>query len=118
MMQMSTLGERLLQSRTRKGLSQTQVAEQLGMSTSSISGYEKNQRNPNNKKLASFAELYEVPIGWLLGIRENDTYTKNDEELHAFIKDPELEIWYRKLPESSEEDLRKLQKMWELLKGE
>ncbi|MCM3791277.1 helix-turn-helix domain-containing protein [Domibacillus indicus] len=115
---MSSLGEKLYQCRVRKGLSQTQVANLLGISTSSMSGYEKNVRKPTNKKLARFAELYEVPISWLLGIQESSHYSTSDKELHSFIKDPELERWYRELPTSNEEDLRKLKKIWETIKNE
>lgn len=115
---MSNLGERLTQSRLRKGMTQTQAAKKLNISTSSMSGYEKNQRKPSNEKLARIAELYEVPISWLLGIQENTYYGKSDKEFHSFIKDPELERWYRELPESGEEELRKLRKMWELIKNE
>jgi transcriptional regulator with XRE-family HTH domain len=115
---MSTLGEKLKKARLRKGLSQTQVGKELGISTSSMSGYEKNLRKPKNDTLARLADLYEVPINWLFGFQETIKYGEKEKEFHSFIKDPELERWYKALPESGEEELRKLRKIWELIKSE
>ena len=41
-----------------------------------------------------------------------------EDEFQAFANDPEMERWYRKLPESDEEDLRKLRMMWDIIKSD
>lgn len=41
---------------------------------------------------------------------------KNEEAFQAAIKDPDLKRWYMELPDSEEEDLLKLRKMWEIIK--
>lgn len=112
----SVLGDRLKMARVRKGWSQTEVAEKIGVSFSSLSGYERNYRKPPTETLAHLADLYEVSISWLLGLKQNGYETQNREE--AVIKDPELDYWYKQLPNWSEKDLRKLQKVWELIKEE
>lgn len=115
---MASLGERLKYARVKKGWSQTKVAEKIGVSFSSLSGYERNYRKPPTEKLAHLADLYEVSISWLIGAKEKAEYNRTEKEFHSFIKDPELERWVKDLPKSSEEDLRKLRKMWELIKSE
>jgi len=64
---MSTLGRRLRAARERKGWSQTYVCKKLNIPNSTLSGYERDYRNPDPELLAKFAELYEVTTDYLLG---------------------------------------------------
>ncbi|OMP68783.1 helix-turn-helix domain-containing protein [Domibacillus epiphyticus] len=112
----TVLGDRLRMARIRKGWSQTEVAKKIGLSFSSLSGYERNYRKPPTETLAHLAEMYEVSISWLLGIGESGYQTQDREEV--VIKDPELDYWYKQLPNLSKKDLRKLRKVWELIKEE
>lgn len=41
---------------------------------------------------------------------------QKEKEFEAFANDPSLERWYKELPKSDEEDLRKLRDMWEIMK--
>ncbi|MCI2257198.1 XRE family transcriptional regulator [Domibacillus sp. PGB-M46] len=88
---MSSLGEKLYQCRVRKGLSQTQVANLLGFSTSSMSGYEKNVRKPTNAKLARFAELYEVPIAFRLYLWDESSESSRYKGVYRIFLDKRLE---------------------------
>ncbi|WP_246020485.1 hypothetical protein [Lysinibacillus telephonicus] len=58
---------------------------------------------------------------YLLG-RTNTTeptpQDNEDAEFQAFINDPELQVWYKDLPKSDEEELRKLRTIWEMIKTE
>jgi len=63
------LSERLSQLRTQHGLSQSAVAERLGLSKSIVSGYETGERTPSTEVLLKFSALYRCSADYLLGIK-------------------------------------------------
>ncbi|MBL5768021.1 helix-turn-helix domain-containing protein [Heyndrickxia sporothermodurans] len=102
--------------RENKGWSKTTVAKKLGIKTvSTYANWEYGIRTPDKDMLAKIAEIYGVSTDYLITGEDSN---KEDEEFKAFINDPELRRWYKKLPENDEEDLRKLRKMWEIIKNE
>nr|WP_259547985.1 helix-turn-helix domain-containing protein [Heyndrickxia oleronia] len=113
-----SLGSRLKKEREKRNWSQITVAKKIGITNAVLSNYERDVRDPDTETLRKFAELYEVSSDYLLGRKEDPTYTNKDEEFEAFINDPDLQRWYKELPSSKEEDLRKLRKMWEIIKSE
>ena len=64
---LDTLGARLRKARERKGWTQTYVCQKLGISNSTLSGYERNYREPDMGMIKAFADLYDVSVDWLLG---------------------------------------------------
>ena len=64
---MKTLGSRLKDAREAKRYTQKHAAEILGISNGTLSGYERNYRDPDTTTLNKMAELYEVKVDWLLG---------------------------------------------------
>lgn len=65
---MSTFGERLRRARKRKGLSQIDVFETLGISNKSLSRYEKGDTAPNPETIKRLSRLYDVSSEYLLGL--------------------------------------------------
>jgi len=63
---MSSLGARLKQARERKRLTQAEVAAKIGISYGTLSGYERNYRDPDTDTLRKLANLYGVSTDWLL----------------------------------------------------
>lgn len=63
---MSTFGTRLKQARTRKKLTQNDVADKLGIDYTTISKYENNKSQPDNEILRELADMYEVSLDWLI----------------------------------------------------
>lgn len=61
-------GYRLSELRRQKRLTQAQVANRLGLSPASISGYENNIKTPPPDILARLALLYGVSTDYLLGL--------------------------------------------------
>ena len=57
----------LKQLRLEKGLMQTKIAEDLGISKSSYSLYESGKREPNMEMLEKIADYFNVDIDFLLG---------------------------------------------------
>lgn len=67
--------------RKKRGLSQTDLASALSVSTSSISMYERAEREPSLKMLVSLAEYFGVTIDSLFKEDENEEYRFNQTTL-------------------------------------
>lgn len=115
------LGIRLKKLRNEKKLTQKQLAEKINVTHVSISGYESGNRSPDTDTLQRLADFFGVSTDYLLGRTYNPTLTPqeiDEAEFQAFINDPELGMWYKELPKSDEDELRKLRKIWEMIKAE
>jgi transcriptional regulator with XRE-family HTH domain len=94
---MKTLGERLRKAREEKRLSQLEAAKKLGVSNGTLSGYERNYRDPDTKTLKQISELYEVSLDWLLtgevsmGSKGENVFFKEYEKLSDEDKKKALE---------------------------
>lgn len=64
---MPILGKRLKEARENRKLTQIEAAKKLGISNGTLSGYERNYRDPDTAMLEKMAELYNVKVDWLLG---------------------------------------------------
>ena len=82
-------GMRLQVSRKNKKLTQSQVAELIGTTKSSISGYENNTSFPPIEILKRMALIYGVSCDYLLGIDERHTIIVEDitENQYSIIRD-------------------------------
>jgi len=118
---MAINGKRLKQAREEAGYTQIKAADKLGISNGTLSGYERNYRDPDTEIINKMADLFGVSVEWLMGRTDDSTplhSDKDEAEFQAFINDPELEMWYKELPKSDEEELRKLRTIWEMIKNE
>lgn len=59
--------ERLRQLREKHGYTQKQLADAVHLSKNAICNYEKNVNLPNVETLMSFADIFNVPVDYLLG---------------------------------------------------
>lgn len=66
-------GARLKELRSQAGLTQKQLAEQIGVTKSVVSFYELRERTPSPEILVKLAALFHVSSDYLLGI-EKGTY--------------------------------------------
>lgn len=55
---MNVLSKRLKEARKRAGLKQIEAAKKLGISNGTLSGYERNYRDPDTEILNKMADLY------------------------------------------------------------
>lgn len=67
------LGTRIKEVRTKKGLTQKQLAEQIGISGASIISYEKGAKLPPLDTVIKIANTFEVSLDWLCGIETAGT---------------------------------------------
>ena len=61
-----SLGLRLKQAREKKKMSQKEVSKLIGVSISSLSGYETEYRDPDTDTLTELSKIYDVSVEWLL----------------------------------------------------
>ena len=94
--------EILLKQRTRKGMSQEEVAKAIGVSQKSYSNYENGTRNPKIDKIVKLAKLLEIELNF-------STSTLIDQKNKS-----EISI----IPESLEEQLKSIKIENKFLKNE
>ena len=118
---LESLGYRIKYLRERNNISQIEFAKKIGVSNTVLSRYESGDRKPDYDTLQMIADFFDVSTDYLLGRTDTASLTsqeKNEQEFQAFINDPELGVWYKELPKSDEEELRKLRTIWEMIKAE
>lgn len=103
-----SFGDRLKKSRRAFGLTQQQLAEQIGVAKSTYNGYEKDSREPDLFKLKRLIEVLQVDSSWLLGVNGFEQIEKSpapektsagDERLGGIIKN------YEELNEAGKDNL-------------
>lgn len=69
-MEDKTIGQRIAAKRRELGLSQIDLGEQMGVSRQSVSKWEADGAIPEIDKLIALSKLFDVSVGWLLGVEE------------------------------------------------
>ena len=75
-----TIGQRIAQKRKEQGFSQEVLGEKLGVSRQSVYKWESDAAVPEIDKLIAMSRLFEVTVGWLLGVEENAVRQENSPE--------------------------------------
>lgn len=63
---MSTLGSRIKEYRTKRGFTQSQMANKLGMTEANFSSYERDKSAPPSDKLSQLSTILNVSADYLL----------------------------------------------------
>ncbi|WP_171051765.1 helix-turn-helix domain-containing protein [Alteribacter natronophilus] len=69
---METFGERLRLLRIEQNISQEMLAQKLNISKSTVSMYERNERQPSFTTVINLARLFGVSTDYLLGMKPYD----------------------------------------------
>lgn len=112
---MAVIGKRLKHARERKKLSQIEAAKLLGISNGTLSGYERNYRDPDTNILEKMADLYEVTTDYLLGRTDDPTPSNVDKIKKLGLKEDE-EIHFFDLEGLSDEDIEFIKNQIEFLR--
>ncbi|MBD5149654.1 MAG: helix-turn-helix domain-containing protein [Oscillibacter sp.] len=75
-----TIGQRVAQKRKERGLSQEALGETLGVSRQSVYKWESDSALPEIDKLIALSKLFNVTVGWLLGVEEPASPGENREK--------------------------------------
>lgn len=86
---METLGARLRKARDNKHLKQTDVAKLLEVEGGTISGYERNYRDPDTTTLARLAKIYGVSTDYLTTGKEKEVDTNLDTKTKRLLSNVE-----------------------------
>lgn len=86
-----TIGQRICIKRKELGLSQTALAEHMGVSRQSIFKWESDAAIPEIDKLIHLSKLFSVSVGWLLGVEEDPAAAESDpQELDTDLMEEEF----------------------------
>jgi transcriptional regulator with XRE-family HTH domain len=122
---MKKLGEYIKELRGK--LSLREAAEKIGISHTYLDTVEKGfdkrsgkQVNPTPETLKLISSAYNCDYGELMILAGywDEEERQKEQEFEAFANDPELQRWYKELPQSDEEDIRKLRDMWEIIRSD
>lgn len=93
--------------RKKKNLSQSQVAEALGISLRAYQNYEYNQREPNIEMLNKLADYFDVTVDKLLGrnTKEQDAIDELATEFNMSALEKKIVDNYLSLPKAMRGDL-------------
>lgn len=80
-MNSGNIGERLRAARKEMGLTQTELAERLGISFVGVSQWESGKRNPKKETLVRLAAILDVPVSYFFG-----TESLDDEALDFLLR--------------------------------
>ncbi len=76
-------GKRIYEQRKKKGLTQKDVADALGITNISVSQWENEKKMPCMKNLTELSKLFNAPIEYLIG---NDKYViANEDESYGLM---------------------------------
>lgn len=83
---MTDFGATLQRLREQRGLSQKELAKRVGVSTGAIGNYEAGLRRPKFETLEALADVFNVPMGVLLGDDEATRLLMYYEKLKPIIE--------------------------------
>lgn len=66
------VGKRIKELRAAKSMTQADMAQRIGMTTSAVSSYEVSERQPSYDVLVKIAGLFNVTTDYLLGVGNKD----------------------------------------------
>lgn len=84
---------RIKQLRKEKGLSQAQLAKEVGISNQIISFYENNKREPKIETWQSLADFFNVSVPYLQGIDDKPNTGYSKDYIYKQLDDAYKEDW-------------------------
>lgn len=94
---MATLGERIKKRRKEINMSQSSLAEKVGLSYAQIGRYETKGVQPSADVLKSIAEVLDMSVDYLM-------YGSSDDKANASLLDKELINQFKAIEEMEEKD--------------
>ena len=117
---MSAFRDMLARLRRERGMTQAELAQRLGVSKSSISMYERGNREPELDLLERMADLFGVSVNTMLG-RSEPELVNSDPALTEYLEQlrdrPELRMLFSVTKNATKKDVEAAVKIIEALRG-
>ena len=117
---MSAFRDMLARLRRERGMTQAELAQRLGVSKSSISMYERGNREPELDLLERMADLFGVSVNAMLG-RSEPELVNSDPALTEYLEQlrdrPELRMLFSVTKNATKKDVEAAVKIIEALRG-
>ena len=117
---MSAFRDMLARLRRERGMTQAELAQRLGVSKSSISMYERGNREPELDLLERMADLFDVSVNAMLG-RSEPELVNSDPALTEYLEQlrdrPELRMLFSVTKNATKKDVEAAVKIIEALRG-
>ena len=82
---MLDLGKTIQSLREQSGMSQKELAKRAGVSTGAIGNYEAGLRRPKFETIEALADIFNVPLGLLIGDESSARILMSYDKLHTLI---------------------------------
>ena len=86
------LGNRLAELRKKHGLSQEELADQLGVSRQAVSKWERGEASPDTDNLIELARIYGISLDELLGLKKEEEEKPDNENINVHISSEEGDV--------------------------
>lgn len=86
------LGNRLAELRKKHGLSQEELADQLGVSRQAVSKWERGEASPDTDNLIELARIYGISLDELLGLKKEEEEKPENDSINVHISSDEGDI--------------------------
>lgn len=83
---MLNIGSKIIQLRKKHNLSQSQLAQKIGISRTIVGNYERNSNSPSIEILLKMAKVFNVSVDFIIGESQLSSY---DKEILKRIEDIE-----------------------------
>ena len=90
---MPFINERLIELRERRGLSQRDLAEMIGVPAGTVAMWEKGRRNPKQESIENMAKALTCDIDYLKGITDVPITMRLKEDIFATLTEKEKELF-------------------------
>lgn len=115
------IGKRIVSLREIKGWTQHELANRVNLDINVMNRIELNERPVKDNELVMLANILEVSTDYLLGLTDKLVIlsdAQDEADFHAFANSPELQKFYKELPVSNEDAVKRLRDIWEIIKHE
>lgn len=115
---MAKFATRLTALREERKLTQKELAEKLGLSSSAISMYEIGKREPDFETLELIADYFNVSMDYLIGKEDIATQIDLIELREELRRKPGMRMLFSLAKNATNEDLEAVAKLMQHFKGE
>ena len=90
---MTIVKERLIELRNRKGLSQRELAEIIGVPGGTVGMWEIGKRNPKEEAIENIAKALSCDVDYLKGVTDRPITIRLKEDIFATLTEKEKELF-------------------------